>query len=129
MSELHKAAQRLRDYAWMKINGPMLSPMIFQAFKDMHDVSTAWLSEHLPDDDEPITDEWTESVWGQKHIDISDSFTLFVLQEKKHGKIGVSIDAEGSERGGRCYVLDLPHITTRGQLRRLCKALGVEIKS
>jgi hypothetical protein len=121
MSELRQAAIRLKDYSWMKINGPLLSPAVAKAFKDMHDVSTAYLAEHLEDDDELITEAWIKKIavaWPYKYT--------YRLCDKTGFTVGLHGDRWMTNWMRDC---ELRWVKTRGELRRLCRALGVELKS
>jgi hypothetical protein len=69
----------------------------------------AYLTEHSADDDEPVTVEWLTSVRPSKTIEVA-----------VEGRIVI----HGAKFGW-------PHCDdswTLGRVRRLCKALGVELK-
>ena len=59
----------------------------------------------LPDDGEIATVEWMQSVGADVHVYEGDIYL----------------------HRGRCFEMDLPQMT-RYQFRRLCEALGVELK-
>lgn len=86
-------------------------------------------AEHPSDDDEPISEEWLLTVGGE------------------HGYDGLMIDFFGPDditmsvflpdgANDTCHVgmgrksngVPLDHIKTRGDVRRLCAALGIELK-
>lgn len=86
------------------------------------------LAEHLVDDDEPFTEEWLESVgfrysandcWLQIGNDDEDCVVEFLLDDA--AATGIC----------HCMILESDcghHIKTRGDVRRLCAALGIELK-
>jgi hypothetical protein len=114
MSELRQAAERLR--AWKK---DVYHCNMATVQKDTMALAEAYISEHLSDDDEPITDGWFIASVGVRYVFLSKEFAVFISEKC------VSITTEA---GDSWHNLELPHITTRGQLRQLCRALGVEIK-
>ena len=90
---------------------------------DMWTVVVAYLDEHPADDDEPVTGYWLLSV----------GFTPFgeaMMWSYRLGEVvvmGVSpetlADGNWGYNGKR-----LPRKKTRGDVRRLCEALGIELK-
>lgn len=83
-------------------------------------VVNAWLAEHPSDDDEPVTEEWLREIgftyddeWGATYIYGYKTFPLWY--EDLCGEWGWG-EAE------------LPSPKTRGDVRRLCRALGIELK-
>ena len=93
--------------------GNRVKYLILQDEKSVIDV---YLSEHPADDGEPITKEWfrsasiTSNNW--MHGDGID------IYQDSLGRISVCLVDE-------CQVL--PHVKTRGDVRRLCKALSVSL--
>jgi hypothetical protein len=122
MNELRQAAERLREMAgtWVDLEEGSVA-----CVTDMWVLAQAYLAEHLPDDDEPITDDWVKSIFGQAWKDIDAFWTVYA--SKKQGVALGAEDLHDSEISAS-FQLELPRIKTRGQLRLLCRALGVEIK-
>jgi hypothetical protein len=99
-------------------------------------LANAYLAEHPADDDEPITADWLRSV-GAKEVDLSwrnDQFSTHLpAYVFGNGRFGVW----GHEAAWSMYLLNADgfdgqeeHVTavrTRGQLRRLCAALGITL--
>lgn len=80
------------------------------------------LREHPADDDEPVTEEWLISLrWAPEGY---AAFTCLVLRHERHVLEWFTED-ESLWLNERC-VHDNP---TRGDVRRLCAALGVELKA
>lgn len=79
-------------------------------------LANAYVAEHPADDDEPITVEWL-CVMGWELTDTR----LELGPLSWHGFDNtMRIDCD--------ILTSLPHITTRGDVRRLCKVLGIELK-
>ncbi|WP_040891705.1 hypothetical protein [Zavarzinella formosa] len=105
------AAHRVRtgDYSGIQgINDRSLMPGI-----DLRLLALAWLADHPADDDEPATSEWLQAVGlvseGGESVDIEAALQRFFArpEEAKDGD---------------------PINRTRGELRRLMKALSIPIK-
>jgi hypothetical protein len=104
--------------------------------RDKEILALAYLAEHPADDDEPITADWLRSV-GAKEVDLSwrnDQFSTHLpAYVFGNGRFGVW----GHEAAWSMYLLNADgfdgqeeHVTavrTRGQLRRLCAALGITL--
>ncbi len=106
------------------------------------DVTQAYLAEHKADDDTPVTWEWLKAVshdWIAKEID--GSFfgwaSFFLVNDKDH-QVRLDIVWDGSEYGvtdlvslekhnGDSQAVELVNswVKTRGDVRRLCRALGI----
>ncbi len=154
MTAISEAAERLRQ---LKGNTSYI-PVVYKGFQFPHEaymrdlalLAHAYLVEHRADEDEPITEEWlclsgfasssrnieqfVENEWfaGEHRIEIhpedgeylgaelrimihSADVWVAEMRDRSHGwteSIGVSRD-----------------LKTRGDVRRLCKALGIELKS
>lgn len=123
MGDVKQAAERLRRLrngeAYYDIYRPLVASD--DELLDDHDsddralVIEAYLAEHLADADEPITYEWWLTIASEEHgfiwigdwwLDFSDGIVLFESPSES---------------------LSLPHITTRGQLRKLLSALSTEM--
>lgn len=129
--ELRAAAERRRaflngecpyrgDVEW---NGYVYA--LAEELRDMRILAAAYLDEHPADDDELVIEEWLRSVgfvdedheWLTLFPDDSD---CRVTYDRQNGEIKVeTVIAEGFR---------LPHVKTRGDVRLLCRALGIELK-
>lgn len=110
--QVKAAAERLRRYygsneSIESIYGLGESASMSYANDNMIVARNAALAEHPADDDEPITEEWLES-----------SGALDALTEA-FGMLHIS---DGVVRVGK-------GLSTRGEVRRLCEALGIELNS
>lgn len=85
-------------------------------------VADLCLCEHPADDDEPVTEEWLRSV-GAIVIRETAAFGMLTLE------LGGLLCWRRHDRE-TFYLTDmrkLPHIKTRGDVRRLCRALGIPL--
>lgn len=80
------------------------------------------LFEHSADDDESVSSEWLDSVGAPKSRANSDTLVLPFNVDGWHRCITVSRDYV---RIDGITVIVLP---TRGNVRRLCRELGIELK-
>lgn len=96
--------------------------------RDTRLLAQAWLAEHPEDDGEPVTEEWFRSVVGggdfQAWSDGSKTPAAFCDAE-----LSIYIDEVGLiclRLETDLYGIDfLPQVKTRGDVRRLCRALGI----
>lgn len=81
---------------------------------------TAYLAEHPADDDEPITERWLLSI-GVQHAEN----TRYVLSQGKYERIWLYFWETGinAELAGGGEIV----FATRGDVRRLCAALGIDL--
>lgn len=115
MSDEPKAAvERLRKAS---TDGWMLAyserPMFGHPSRQMEDweiIAAAYLADHPADDDVLVTNEW---IGGFGHME-----SLRLWQNE--------LGWNWSWRGGYCGVLD--SVKTRGDVRKLCRSLGIELK-
>lgn len=92
-------------------------------WKDVFAAKNLAQSEHPDDDDVPVSGEWLESVGGLKSR--ADSYTWvfpFIVDDGWHCCITVS---HGYVRIDGITVIVSP---TRGNVRRLCRELRIELK-
>jgi len=106
MSELQQAAERLRNNTDLTV-------------EDLVMLAKAYLAEHRADDGELITDGWITSI--REAWPFMDKHTLSI---EKQCHVVRHWERWMVEMG----VTELRYVTTRGQLRQLCRSLGVEIK-
>jgi hypothetical protein len=86
----------------------------------MMQVARAYLAEHPADEDEPVTAEWLQSMgWAEFGLGIASQRGLFRSRLRFAFDLGVTLCMPGIESEG--------HQMTRGELRRLCAALGVPL--
>ncbi len=135
MDALREKAERLVD---AKEHTDALFPMLGQpcgnAIDDAVEVCKAYLLEHPQDDEEPVTEEWLVSVGAKKTgmggkcafwLDEKGRDRCMVVEIGKGSSVVLLILIDG-EKGKQPFYL-LPETKTRGDVRRLCKALGVEL--
>ena len=75
-------------------------------------------NELRPDDNEPITMYWWIKLFGERRLVIGDDFHLYLTI---HNVVRIEVESEVDR------IKILPHIKTRGDLRRLCDVLGVDM--
>lgn len=80
---------------------------------DIVQSARAVLAEHPADDGEPVTDEWLESIGHPTPPEPP--------QRGGHRWMVLVVDGKGSS-------YRLPNAATRGDVRRLCRALGVTLR-
>ena len=83
-------------------------------------IGTAYLAEHPADSDEPIDEAWLRAVGFESWTEFSKADLAIddCVRWAAEYRVISLIDA------GR----DLPHLKTRGSVRLLCRALGIELK-
>lgn len=131
MSDVRAAAESLRDHAWLerfrKANYDnsfnLLSPTACNDIARYVDkfIDTV-LAEHPADDETPITELWWCDMNGGSRFMFSSDERL-MLYLAVDGMIELCVT-----NGLREISYKLQHIKTRGDVRRLCRALGVEVK-
>lgn len=90
---------------------------------DAKALAAAYLAEHPADEEEPITGPWSESVAGE--VDRSDPEIAVYYHRCQHLCVSWMLD-DGIvyvKQMGTGLKIAVP-CATRGQLRRLCAALG-----
>lgn len=111
----------------------LLPPLadVIDAPGDAELVARAWLAEHPADDGEPVSAEWL-MVTGWVDVAEPGGGPLYTFCRPDHG--GAVLTLEGDHR---CLMAFLGHpdgapwpcdIYTRGQVRELLRALGIEVK-
>lgn len=121
MSDVREAAERLREHSLLPHVRTADGRPYFEG--DLKLLANAYLAEHPSDDDELITDDWWRDMSGGCRFIFSPDERL-MLWLGADGMLQLCI----SDGGGDEISRDMPHIKTRGDVRRLCKALGVEVK-
>ena len=86
-------------------------------------LAKAYLADHPADDDEPVTEEWLCSV-GAKKDDVSVFFPSPI-----QGVPAIEFSKEQAWLTNEDYAGVEIKLKTRGDVRRLCAALGIEMKS
>lgn len=124
MSEVNQAAERLRRLKDEPYTGNGAYPIGESENaldrlqnEDRRLLADAYLAEHLPDDDEPLSVEFLDTL-SQRSVSIESGYCEWDLQRLVWARrfAGGCIEV-------RCHDLSLRRITTRGQLRQLLKAL------
>lgn len=107
-------------------------------------LANAYLELFPPDDDEPLTEDWLKSVchnWSENEINGSQfGWADFVIIDDEYHKIWLSISWNGSRDevtdlfilekcSGKSQGIGLVNswVKTRGDVRRLCQALGINM--
>lgn len=104
------AAERLRRWAEDQFSCSMA-----QVAEDRKTLASDWLAKHLPDDDEPIDATWLYSQWSPSFdlvAYVEFAITCFTWAVIRNGRVTIGIG-----------LVQLPHIATRGQLRKLLELL------
>lgn len=107
MHDVMKAAKRLRQWKTDEFSHSMQV-----VDRDRAILANAYLAEHPSDDDEPITEEWINSL-------VAHNGSLTIEYWIRDGKVTI-----GSACG--CDIVPSIIFTKRGQLRRLIAALRVD---
>ncbi len=102
---------------------------------DGHYVARAYLAEHPSDDGEPITEDWLSGL-GAEFFPATDYERPMYILSSSCRRFGWELARyeEGDEwtaelTVNRAYHLGVSHdIKTRGDVRRLCSALGIELE-
>jgi hypothetical protein len=95
----------------------------------IHAVASAYLAEHPADDAEPVDEAWLESV-GFVH---GDSAIGSPRMNSPRAPVDETQVVTIESDGAAYYDVDdghwviLPDVETRGDVRRLCAALGIEL--
>lgn len=124
--DLRAAAKRLLHRATEDGKWEAMEEDLYQAVDDGAALAISYLAEHSEDDDELVTEEWLRNYVGWIPVEGS-------------GYIGCDkvIFCKGSESVYSAwlkisqYYYDMRRIVrveTRGDVRRLCAALGIELK-
>jgi hypothetical protein len=110
MNDTRSAAERLRD--------------------KMIRLAKAYLDEHPADDGEAVTEEWLRAVGFDKQgLLWFGGARLYIGAKWDGGTHSAEIQVGGGSGYYGCdHTIDLPKPQTRGEVRRLCQCLGIEIK-
>lgn len=131
--ELRAAANRWQEgnYSYSALDCDTYSD---SEVADMRLLARAYLAEHPADDAEPVTAEWLRSVGFCREMQPASSNNLTI----RHGSAIVTrwMNSDNVPRWSvRMYADETPDWVppciqpkTRGDVRRLCKALGIELK-
>ena len=124
--DIRAAAERLRhgEYADSQYVG--LWNFSRDKMSDTCELADAYLREHLPDDDEPVTVEWLEEIpltqfntnrrlWASKWSSMFIRVVIFRLGD--HCRI----------ESANHSIISGPLLKTRRDVRRLCSALGISL--
>ena len=114
MSDELKAA-RERKHRWDADDDAAFDASGTDEENDMFMFGDAYLAEHPADEDEPITLNWWLSSGAETSL-IDRDFML--IRNDVEGVIYLVTTLQE---------IPLPHIKTRGDVRRLCAALGIEL--
>lgn len=84
-------------------------------------IADAYLADHPPDKDEPITPEWLEAqgwMHGGRYNNFDAVFSLYWSTKNV-----MYLEADPADPKSSIYDMLLPHIKTRGDVIRLVRAL------
>ena len=154
--ELRAAAERVRnfidDWKHYYTPGQGIGNRVSLPWKVYGDVELIVneLAEHPADDGEPVTEEWLRSVgWQDWELDDDDDDPEYTLWTKANSSLGWKtrlayesngfylvrmVDEDAEDYFGSSESVELfdsrnsSKIITRGQVRQLLKALGIEAK-
>jgi hypothetical protein len=118
--ELRKAAERMNRIAKAKLGTPMAAAAKAWV-EDNWAVSTAWLAEHAADDAEPVKADCLEAVGFTTNDSLVYDYRSYARMEWFHFGDGLTWEL----LIGKSI---FPDFDTRGQVRRLCAALGDPLK-
>jgi hypothetical protein len=132
MNDTRSAAERLRTLTyhgqgvWRMPSGFGLDEEDVNELRT--EVAAAYLDEHPADDGEAVTEEWLLAVGFQKH-EWHPSKVTFVRAD------ALDIGLWNVDDGWKAMVLMSEHsascirrgLRTRGEVRRLCQCLGIEL--
>ena len=125
MSELREAAERV--CGGFEYGTKPSSLAIGRMCNDARLIAEQLLAEHPADDELEITADWLESI-GCTH----DDSWYFELPGKTNMQAGVTLvrwSGGYSVRAQDCYTsVIIANVKTRGNLRRLAKALGIVLE-
>lgn len=94
-----------------------------------YELAVAYLAEHPADDDEPVTEEWFRREIGQGSLVCDDEYfaiTFRILKQQSGTERTVWFEAIDVDDQRSLLVREF---STRGQVRLLCKALGIESRN
>ena len=123
MRDVAQAAERLRK--------PGLRAVAFHTGQGCVDIGTladAYLAEHPADDAEPISEEWLRSVWFVAvESDMGRNYSdHFEIEAASKGTLNLW---EFNQTGDWLINgFDSWPLKSRGDVRRLCAALGIQLK-
>lgn len=120
--ELRAAAERFREYERLADAGEGLQDYE-QIDDDIIDLARAYLASSLADDGEPLTMDWWKSLNSNSRFLCKQRYTLQVEDDGSF-----QMDADVWLEECMLFSIPLPHVQTRGDVRRLCAALGIELK-
>jgi hypothetical protein len=129
MDELRVAAKRLAEGEFSE-NYPKFMATTF-GLADGFLLARAYLADHPEDDCEPVTHQWLRCVGFTRGMQTASTCVLSLWSERNH--ISIEIDDDGYVRvaiGDSDVSEYLPagfSMQTRGDVRRLCKALGISL--
>ena len=91
--------------------------------RDERKLVDAFMAEHPADDDETVTEEWLGRVGGVKSSEYAKAF-------RRAGSDDLYFFYAGRNpfQSGLTRFFKMPVVETRGDVRRLCVALGIELK-
>lgn len=115
-AELRAAAERLRDGAYPAIDLP---PWATRVYRDGAAVAAAWLAEHPADDAEPVTEEWLRSVGFSSR----PNNRWLQIRTPQGGRLDCWMASPLWEFHDEAVAIP----QTRGDVRRLCTALGIDL--
>lgn len=98
----------------------------FKRLLDLFVLKDAYLAEHPADDDEPVTEEWLRSVFGGKPTGVIGwNFSVYFYATQSPELIyEYGQEADYFYQYGNA---SLPECKTRGDVRRLCMDLGIQL--
>lgn len=122
--ELRRAAERLEVISGNRIPSAAKESAQdwLQLWMDVLLVSQFYLAEHPADEDVPWDSDWREQAGLDLYHHAATGAELFFSD---HGLVEINFECS---RCDEPHYTELPHIKTRGDVRRLCRTLGIELK-
>ena len=140
MTEIREAAERIRRQQYDQHGGEFLigpNGEKWSRSMDGHTVANAYLAEHPTDDEEPVTESWLESCGGNVchgcedepgSVEFGKSRTLSLVLSQYDDMEFWRVFLEHPSSKAFAMHDQLPDVNTRGNVRRLCAALGITLK-
>jgi len=121
-----EALSRIHNHFTMGGDKAYGTDMIGSFGADLETLGQAYLAEHPADEDEPVTAEWLRSIGFERMHESSFDWhhPLIAFVRVRACEVYPKLFHGCSAAGWHLVALS----ATRGQVRLLCRALGVELK-
>lgn len=129
MSTLREAASEIiaNEYVIERFCYENERPDISKLLRCARLLALDYFAEHPADDDEPITDTWLRACGFRRPMSPANHYCM-VLGEWLRGFHVLQMGGDRISESTWYYLgREVPPCKTRGQLRLLCRALGIEL--